>query len=352
MTSLAYFTLDFVRNRAREAADETSAFATLTLIDAARAERFCLETLSPTQYERFAAELQRRLREDGVARQSMPPLNERAHVAVPVLDIDDESPTEAAVLYTAATVRTAFAVHLGVASAACVAMRVTASGAHKYHVYFPHVPLVERDVLDVALKLARASLAIDRMPSAQRHLRVHGTDRRDESGRFTGAGIYRLIGGYDERGVPLQRNQEPPGCWHSVRAGESVIRRLLRDPIGACPRATTRVALNALPPRTARTIATAYVVAAAGGDEAREVQLLLVDDKASWFIVSSRLPCAECNDERTEHRILARLAAFSDDVGSQWTTIYRWALCLDCDRDVQSWTPPLCVPLVQQTVGE
>jgi hypothetical protein len=91
---------------------------------------------------------------------------------------------------------------------------------------------IDDGILDAVLKLARPNVRVDRKPSQARHLRMHGTDRRDDaSGRFTGAGVYRLIGGYDKRGVPLARDYEPTvasdgACWHSVRAGERLVRHL------------------------------------------------------------------------------------------------------------------------------
>jgi hypothetical protein len=352
MTSIS--TIELLRSATREAADESGAFATLTLIgERHRGERFCLELLSPLQYKQLADEVQRRTRADAAQGLSTPPLNERALVAVVVLDIDDESPTEEAVLFEAAAVRSVFSVHLSIETAAYVAMRITASGARKYHVYFPHVVNTDRALLDVAIKLARVRTPLDRKPSTLRHLRFHGTDRRDvDTGQFTGAGIYRLLGGYTVRGIPLRANSEPDDvdyCWHSVRAGESVVRRLLLDPDNACPRAATRVAAHAMAqvqPR-ADPISCEYVAAAAGGEEAREVQLLLTDCEAKWFVVSSRLPCATCGDERTERRTLGRLAPYIDGAGDQWMAIYRWALCVDCHEStaVQSLTPPLIVPL-------
>jgi hypothetical protein len=189
---------------------------------------------------------------------------------------------------------------------------------------------------------------VDRKPTQARHLRMHGTDRRDnESGQFTGAGVYRLIGGYDKRGVPLARNYEPTvatdgACWYSVRAGERLVRRLLLDPHNAYPRAVTEAARQLMQIETpANTVAWACVLAAAGGDEAREVKLLLSASDGSWFVVSSQLPCDDCG-ERTEHRCLARLAAFEDGAGDQWLSVYRWALCLGgccTDRPVQSLAP-------------
>jgi hypothetical protein len=342
--------LAFVQAQAQAHADATRAFATLTLIDSeasgGRGARFCLENLSPVEYERFANELQQLLRDDGAQRRAAVSLNERAHVSVVVIDIDDDSPSEEAALYATAQLRLAFAVHFGVSSAAYVAMRSTPRGAHKYHIYLPGVLHIDKAVLDVAIKLARPSVRVDRQPTEQRHLRMHGTDRREkESGRFEGAGIYRLIGGFDERGAPLPRNFEPPaadGCWHSVRAGEQLVRRLLLDPHNAYPCAVTSVARQLLaasadeqlPPGAPWT----FVAAAAGGDDAREIQLLLSAGDGSWFLVSSLLRCGTCNDERTEHRCLARVAPFADGAGDRWATIYRWSLCLGCcqSRDVQT----------------
>jgi hypothetical protein len=204
---------------------------------------------------------------------------------------------------------------------------------------------IDDGVLDAVLKLARPNVRVDRKPSQARHLRMHGTDRRDDaSGRFTGAGVYRLIGGYDKRGVPLARDYEPTvasdgACWHSVRAGERLVRRLLLDPHNAYPRAVTEAARQLLQVDTpANTVSWACVLAAAGGDEAREVKLLLSASDGSWFVVSSQLPCDDCG-ERTEQRCLARLAAFEDGAGDQWLSVYRWTLCLGgccTDRPVQS----------------
>jgi hypothetical protein len=351
MTSTS--TIELLRSATREAADESGAFATLTVIDGRhRGERLCVEPLSPQQYKQLADEVQRRARADAAQGLSTPPLNERALVAVVVLDIDDQSPSEEAVLFEAAAVRSVFSVHFGIETAAYVAMRVTASGARKYHVYFPHVVNTDRALLDAAIRLARVRTPLDRKPSTQRHLRFHGTDRRDDdTGQFTGAGIYRLIGGYTVRGIPLRANSEPDDvdhCWHSVRAGESVVRRLLLDPDNAYPRATTCVAAHAMAQVQSRAdpVSCEYIAAAAGGDEAREVQLLLTDCEAKWFVVSSRLPCAACGDERTERRTLARLAPYVDGAGDQWMAIYRWTLCVDCHEStaVQSLTP-LIVPL-------
>jgi hypothetical protein len=343
--------LAFVQAQAQAHADGSRAFATLTLIDSeasgGRGARFCLENLSPVEYERFANELQQLLRDDGAQRRAAVSLNERAHVSVVVIDIDDDSPSEEAALYATAQLRSAFAVHFGVSSAAYVAMRSTPRGAHKYHIYLPGVLHIDKAVLDAAIKLARPSVRVDRQPTEHRHLRMHGTDRREkESGRFEGAGIYRLIGGFDERGAPLPRNYEPPaaeGCWHSVRAGEQLVRRLLLDPHNAYPCAMTSVARQLLtasadeqlPPTG---VPWSFVAAGAGGDDAREIQLLLSARDGSWFLVSSLLRCGTCNDERTEHRCLARVAPFADGAGDRWATIYRWSLCLGCcqGRDVQT----------------
>jgi hypothetical protein len=352
--------LAFIRARSAEAADPTCAFATLTLIDCEAdsnrsTRRYCLENLPPVGYERFAEETQRLLREDCAQLRPAVTLNERAHVSVVVLDIDDGSPSEPATLRAAALVRSAFAVHFGVESAVYVAMRQAPSGARKYHIYLPDVLHIDDGILDAVLKLARPNVRVDRKPSQARHLRMHGTDRRDDaSGRFTGAGVYRLIGGYDKRGVPLARDYEPTvasdgACWHSVRAGERLVRRVLLEPRSAYPRAVTDVArrlvMQAEAP--AKTVGWMCVQAAAGGDEAREIKLLLSATDGSWFVVSSQLPCAD-SGERTEQRCLARLAAYEDGAGDQWLVVYRWTLCLGgcCDgRPVQSLAPPLTMAL-------
>jgi late competence protein required for DNA uptake (superfamily II DNA/RNA helicase) len=345
--------LAFIRAQSAEVADPTCAFATLTLIDCEAdsnrsTRRYCLENLPPVDYERLAEEMQRLLREDCAQQRPAVTLNERAHVSVVVLDIDDGSPSEAAALRAAALVRSAFAVHFGVESAVYVAVRKAPSGALKYHIYLPDVLHIDDGVLNAVLKLARPNVQVDRKPSQARHLRMHGTDRRDDaSGRFTGAGVYRVIGGYDKRGVPLARNYEPTvatdgACWHSVRAGERLVRHLLLDPHNAYPRAVTEAARQLMQIETpANTVSWACVLAAAGGDEAREVKLLLSASDGSWFVVSSQLPCDDCG-ERTEQRCLARLAAFEDGAGDQWLSVYRWTLCLGgccTDRPVQSLAP-------------
>jgi hypothetical protein len=213
--------------------------------------RYCLETLSPSEYERFADDLQQLLRNDAAMGACAAPLNERACIAVVVCDVDQGSPSVPLMLLTASLLRSAFAVHFGVETAAYVAMRASARGELKYHLYFPGVLLVDPVVLTAALELARVNVKVDRLPAQARQLRVHGSDKCDgESGLFTGAGIYRLVGGFDKRGSPLPPDCEPPrdddGLWHSVRAGERLIRRLLLDPDNAYPRASTSVARTVL----------------------------------------------------------------------------------------------------------
>jgi hypothetical protein len=345
--------------------DPTQAFATFTVIGGRgkSMRRYCLETLSPSEYERFADELQKRLRMDAAALGTCAaPLNERACIAVVVCDVDQGSPSVPLMLLTASLLRSAFAVHFGVETAAYVAMRASARGELKYHLYFPGVLLVDPVVLTAALELARVNVKVDRLPAQARQLRVHGSDKCDgESGLFTGAGIYRLVGGFDKRGSPLPPDCEPPrdddGLWHSVRAGERLIRRLLLDPDNAYPRASTSVARTVLASVAAaqscgsNAVAAAWIEAAAGGDDAREVKLLLSARDGSWFVVSSHRPCAACGDERTEWRCLARLARFVDGAGDAWLTIYRWALCLGCcevggrPAPVQSLLPPLILSL-------
>ena len=319
-------------------------FSTLTTMEAG--ERLCfheaetgdetfwptkvhLEMMRPSDYTREMAEFVRLATSTSMQGGVVPPLNENAHLSCLVLDIDDGNVPEYEVANMARLIQLALSLHINITTRAVVTGRLTEKNERRYHIYFPDVVLFDIRIWTVIKSIVKSDATslghfkeIDGAPTAQRHIRVHGTRRNVESP----AGVYQIFAAYDCSFLPAEITDLPNylDCL-SIRPSVASLIDWMLDPHRRF-RTGLAVSLYGDPPApdSALKIMSSWLFT----DDQREGEpkLLMTDrTQARWALTEYKRYCSDCDDVYP-CRVLNRFTTISDDK----TAVYRWCLCTKC----------------------
>lgn len=284
------------------------------------------EEMTPAAYMGLYAYVMTWSVQSAQRREHVPPLNERAHLSVLVLDVDEDNvPIHEMVAY-GRLIQNALELHFGIMSAFLLAGRMTASGAKKYHLFFPDVVVADTKLWMALDRLVTpfadttgSRKKIDRAPTFARALRMHASERN--VGDFSG--IYQVLYAYDRDNQPLP----PDVCFvmTSVRPAPGVLAAWMANPF---VHARTEVAAALIKPTTdgASIHRSAMVI----DDERESIRATLMTDRArgSWALAEVKRRCRRCQDQ-THCRVLFRFVELSEKVG-----VFRWCLCPGCSEIV------------------
>lgn len=282
-----------------------------------RQTRFFLEHLAPDEYDAVYRRMVELNAVDEAQGAPAPPLNERAHLSVLILDLDDGNHKLHEVALLGRLVQFAFALHFSVRTPFLVSQRYYEQKA-RYHLHFPGVLMVDTRlwsaVQSIVYNTAR-HFHIDTGPLKNRCIRVHGTNR--DEGRSEGTGVYRFVLGYHD---DFTRMREPPcGNAFSVRPSSAVLAEWMRsrDPRMHFEARTVTAATAYRPSEQGARIPRSLFDAATA--DTRSAQLCVSDRSGRWFLFECRMVC-NIHRDTCQRRILCRVS----DVG-----VNRWSLCVE-----------------------
>lgn len=301
------------------------------------------EDLSPLMYETLYQMVQVaafRSHQDGLL---VAPLNERGHVCVLVLDVDDGNVPMHEMVAFGRLVQTTFSVHLSIATSFVLAGRVTPEGKTKYHLFFPEVVVFDTSLWFVVNSIVRRllkplglSIVVDTAPMSGRCIRMHSTDR--EAGLYRGAGVYRVVAMYNAAYEAVDLMTVPiANMLTSVRPCQAVLKQWMMNPSSA--KIKTQIARDLYKALGGVGIDEGLIDFAVDG--MRRLELLATDRHAgTWALVDVKARCQTC-DDHLRCRLLCRFyeERATEEVDglptTRTTTIaYRWLLCTACDSDI------------------
>lgn len=277
--------------------------------------KWFFETLSPTEYDRLYRDVVDWSLESAKLGMPVPPLNERAHLSVLVVDVDDGDVPLCEMVAYGRAMQNAAQVHLGIATSFVLAGRLTSAGVKKYHLFFPEVVMADMRVWFVLKAMTEPFVSgtkkkIDTAPTFARNIRMHGSQRT--LGDSTG--VYQVIVAYGSSYRPMSVALCYP--YTSVRPSSAVLAAWMMNPHVSVKTSVAAARLKEVDGGASVDVG-CFVL-----DNDRESlrELILTDRKGAWALREVRRKCARCDDP-TICRVLFRL---SD------TTVYRWSLCCTC----------------------